>query len=763
MAVSSNVSANRIAARLRLEGAWLLVVCLLAGVLGGMHRLGPLQASIERFDLVFYDGLQWAHRASAPNDLVIVTIDEPSIEALGPWPWPRSRYAELIEHANSLGAKIIALDLLLVDPSLSDQVLVDAMQQAARAGEPIRLAVGVRDDGRQDLAPHPLFAAHASMGHAQFPVDADGNVRRFSPYQRLWPAFGLLLEPTNPSALAGLADRELWLPQLQSPPTTINARDLLAMPSGSATLVDKVVLIGAAAAGLGDRYPSRLLPGGQRLSPGVELHAVVHAAQAQAKFVRTLPNPIQAALSAAWIALSLIWLMKASPWAGLAGCAVAIVSACTVSALLLVWGYWWPVSAAILTLVLAIPLWNWRRMAAVVRQLRLESQSLHEATRATATELVLPSPADSIVRTVSQSASTSVSRREPVDAALENLRVAASQAVALQRFLRDCLDHLPHPALLARRQGPLLLVNEPWRRAFGDVPGDLRQLQPASLVNLIRQPEASMEYVDHQQRNWWLTTLTHQAEPLDLVVVQWVDVSLIRKSQRDREEVMRFLSHDMRSPLISMLAQIEDERRTALVASGQTLSAGRLDQLEAQARQSLELADQFTHLTRAESLPLQDEPVNLSFVIQQTVDACWQKARQKELRLHVDDRIEAGLGEAWVNGEAQLLRRALTNLIDNAIRFSPPGQSIDLGLNQHGDQFELTVRDYGPGIPPEHMGHLFDPFWRAPGQPDYGGVGLGLAFVHRVMQRHGGTVLAQSGEPGVRFVLRIPGLDAVKS
>jgi two-component system sensor histidine kinase MprB len=111
----------------------------------------------------------------------------------------------------------------------------------------------------------------------------------------------------------------------------------------------------------------------------------------------------------------------------------------------------------------------------------------------------------------------------------------------------------------------------------------------------------------------------------------------------------------------------------------------------------------------------------------------------------------------WVVGETSGLERAITNLLDNAAKWSPPGGTVHVSLHAG----VLTVDDEGPGIPDADLPHVFDRFYRAAESRSMPGSGLGLSIVRQVVERHAGTVSAgRSPYGGARLVMRLPGSPA---
>jgi signal transduction histidine kinase len=121
--------------------------------------------------------------------------------------------------------------------------------------------------------------------------------------------------------------------------------------------------------------------------------------------------------------------------------------------------------------------------------------------------------------------------------------------------------------------------------------------------------------------------------------------------------------------------------------------------------------------------------------------------------------VEVSLGplpEVWVSGDRDDLRRAVWNLVDNALKYTQAGR-VDLRLRAEDGAAELAVRDTGIGIAEDHLEHVFDRFWRAPGVRGTTGSGLGLAITKWVAQTHGGTVSVDSTVGhGTTFVLTLP-------
>ena len=146
--------------------------------------------------------------------------------------------------------------------------------------------------------------------------------------------------------------------------------------------------------------------------------------------------------------------------------------------------------------------------------------------------------------------------------------------------------------------------------------------------------------------------------------------------------------------------------------------------------------------------------MDLAQVAHDAADEVWPQANARRIR--VDRELEI---EALVRGDAQLLRRALTNLLMNAAKFSADGTCIRISIDRAGPDWRIAIVDEGCGIAAEDLPHIFERHRRfqRPGQPPVEGSGLGLALVKTVAEKHGGSVMvASTSERGSRFELRIP-------
>jgi signal transduction histidine kinase len=249
-----------------------------------------------------------------------------------------------------------------------------------------------------------------------------------------------------------------------------------------------------------------------------------------------------------------------------------------------------------------------------------------------------------------------------------------------------------------------------------------------------------------------VAALNTESVRLSGLVFNFSDISLLKASERKRNELLNFLSHDLRAPLVSLTALLDLAKTQKPTDELATL----LRRMESHTGKTLNLAEQFLHLARAESSEgFVFRDVDMVSVVLNAAEQVWGQARGRGIQLqqHID------IDEAWISGDGGLLERALVNLLDNAIKYSETGSRVTVALTLDSISVRCCVADQGSGIPGEELPRLFDRFHRVrqTGAAEIQGAGLGLALVDVVARRHGGQVEVTSEQGrGSCFCLVIP-------
>jgi signal transduction histidine kinase len=224
-------------------------------------------------------------------------------------------------------------------------------------------------------------------------------------------------------------------------------------------------------------------------------------------------------------------------------------------------------------------------------------------------------------------------------------------------------------------------------------------------------------------------------------------------ASRAKDDFLAMLGHELRNPLSVISTSVAILER----AGDQSQAAVRSRLVIArQVRHLTDLVNDLLDMTRVTSgkIALARRPLDAAEVVRGCVATLAQagKTRGHEIALAVEP--------AWVEGDETRLQQVITNLVLNAVKFTPPGGSITAGVRAEGDTVRLWVQDTGVGIAADVLPRVFDAFVQ--GQPaserSQGGLGLGLTLVHRLAQLHGGSVEAASGGPGhgATFTVRLP-------
>jgi two-component system sensor histidine kinase CpxA len=208
------------------------------------------------------------------------------------------------------------------------------------------------------------------------------------------------------------------------------------------------------------------------------------------------------------------------------------------------------------------------------------------------------------------------------------------------------------------------------------------------------------------------------------------------------------ISHELRSPLARLGVAVE------LARSGENLDAN-LNRIQKESDRLNSLVGQLLQVTRAEGDPnsLRRDPIRLDDLVAQLVEDAQIEASAHGCELRYDHHEPL-----TVEGDPELLRRAVENVIRNAIRYSPPREPVEVSLARRNGHAIVDIRDHGPGVPEESLSRIFDAFYRVDSDRNRvsGGIGLGLSIARRAVQLHKGAIRARNAQPGLEVELELP-------
>lgn len=726
-----------------------LVVCWLA-----------LGSAADRANNLVYDALIRLQGGPADEAVVIVAIDDRSLQTLGRWPWPRAVHADMIDRLTQTGPRAVAYDVLFTEPEADDPALAAALTRAGNVYLPLLVdAPGADGAPWRVVEPAPPLARSAAgLGHVNLTVDGDGVIRRLPLYmqggEQAWSQLIVPLARTRVPARAPDPDAATPYALMAARPEAIAYRgppgrfrtlsfaDVLSGEVPAAFLKDKLVLVGATAPGLGDRYATPAAPHGE-LSPGVEIQAALLQTLLEGGGPRTLPPPWVLALSLMPLALLVGGFLFLRPFANMVlGAGLIVLTLAASLTAFLSASLWFPPAAAVAGLALAYPFWSWRRLAAASAYMQSEVEIFERDVPSLTGAPLTPFR----------------SRGDVVSRQVDALRTALKQLRDLDRFISDALRSLPDATVVADPTGRILLANDRARRLFGSALDDQADL--ATLFQSLGEPSwrrflnaedvdpGDIQTPDGRTMKAAAAALTDAAGQSVGHIVRFADMTLFRIAERQREQALQLLSHDMRAPQVSIITLLE---------GGQSRTDPSFERrIGHYARQTLDLAEGYVQLARAESQPYRAVILDLGQVLMDAADTLWPQASAKGVTI----QTPTGEDEYLVEGDPALLRRLLTNLLDNALKYGPSASvitcTLDIEASDDGEVCMVRISDQGPGLSAEAARRLFQPFGH--GDADQRGAGLGLAFVRTVAGRHGGHIRYEAGAVGATFVLTLPRL-----
>ncbi|MES9969500.1 MAG: CHASE2 domain-containing protein [Candidatus Thiodiazotropha sp.] len=851
-----------------------LIMLLLTGLLAASNWLW-------RWDLLLYDLQLGFISRPAAEDIIIVAVDEKSLEALGRWPWSRQVHAKLVDRLTQAGARAIVLDILFAEPDRNDPESDNQLIQSIAASERVFMPV-ILEEHRQggmlvESMPLPALSnVAAGLGHVHMDLDADGIARGVFLYEGLgqayWPHLMLAvlhwLEPGD----AGMRSA----PTSQQTPNihTINRHTHRLIPfygpaghyhrySYSQVLEgdflpnlfrDKIVVVGVTATGIGDALPTPVSGYGVPM-PGVEINANVLQSLRQDQAITPVAYLPHLLVSALIVVLPFVlypyFPTRVAPLVSL----LLVVAFFLFTIALLRWAeYWFPPSAALLGLLLSYPLWSWRRLDQAVRYLNEQLERMQKEQRLLPVEQppsdittsmeflarLMPLQgwvlydADSGKQLLQHGSTlgpplellptgtwqrsgaelwTAIQRPEstwqlglvwprtevPVgrsmklvdefalqfslepetnqDGMLERVELRMHQMqetnARLQRFrhlISNAVGQMDDGLMVINGLGQVVMAN-PRASFYLGHPSDhellgedayhllnILEIQGAETWQevftkvLLHKEPVRFEAVRNPDTELFVQLKSLQEVDAEFpgMIINLSYIGTLKRSERTRAKMLNFLSHDIRSPITSLLSLTQSKQ--LLEGSAAEMA----EQIQPLARRSLKLADNFLRLARAEVAETASfTDTNFVEVAHNAADEVYVQAKAKQvtlLRRFNEDEI-------WLRGDLGLLERALVNLLENAVKFSPPEGQVTMTLSIKHSRLICEIEDQGPGIPEHQLNDIFMPFMQADSNQMMRkkGVGLGLSFVKVVAEKHHGSVTAANvGKTGAVFTLNLP-------
>ncbi|MFZ4515378.1 MAG: sensor histidine kinase [Acidimicrobiia bacterium] len=323
--------------------------------------------------------------------------------------------------------------------------------------------------------------------------------------------------------------------------------------------------------------------------------------------------------------------------------------------------------------------------------------------------------------------------------------------------LCHALDALDAGVLIADASGEVIFRNRPANHFLAQPVGHdhvsevLQRLLVAAVLGVSSEEELALFGPPPVTFAVRAEPLTHDG--LRIGAVAWVrDISTMRRVDQVRRDFVANVSHELKTPIGALTVLAE----TMLVMDAPEVQHRLADRMVREAERLAQLVEDLLSLSiiEAESTP-ERQLINIPTLVGDAVDAITAVAEQRDISLALGQSPHG----VWVQGNARQLSSALTNLLDNAIKYSDAGAGVQVEMQVEGEYVTIAVIDQGIGIPAQDLERVFERFYRVDRARSRatGGTGLGLSIVRHVMQAHGGDVQVASVEgAGSRFTLRLP-------
>ncbi len=823
---------------------------ILAAIFAVITFALSISQTLLPLEQLLYDRLLRIQFDSANPDVVIVAMDEKSLQRYGPLPWSRQLHTQLINQLSKTQVKAIGYDVLFNKRKNSDDdALVEAVKNNGKIVFPVVIERVTQTGELIELMPFPeLTQATNNLGLVHFELSSD-NIARSSylmaglgePYWRSFAVevldvangeqkYELPIKGTGKQPSYDLTqieqERLIYLPFKQNLHhfKRISFVDLVESDELLTQLTGKVVFVGvtATAARNADFLPVPVDRDGQ-IMPGVEINATLYEALDKSTHIQEISPIWNASILALFAFIFFNFLPHSLPRRSFY---YGIIFSGLM--LLLAWWLlhnqqsWFKVATLIVSLLLGYLIWIWRKMVAnmnffksTVERLAVEmkySMKLNnpadlktklkflshiELVENAAIEKFEFSPEwnekelqnqllslqkeqstkkeKKLFRKLIQLNKNSLIKKEAttygvIEGRIKDLEEAIRQLNFLRRFVEQTMDRMSDAIVLSDTDGQIFYSNLVAQRYIPQLKSDsfthLSQLLELMTLKDNQQWSHHLRSVLQDGVSSDLIAITNNGLDLklsislldnvsgrDFIILNMTDVSAIKREQRRQLEMIDFISHDLRSPMTSILALLSRYKR----APENYDSAEMHTEIEKLTRSSLTLAEQFLMLSRTESnIDVATYPVELLSSIDNAMAIVMPQAASANITLEFDFMAYEDI---WLNANQDLLERVIINLLSNAVKYSPEDSSVWISIEQTDSAVKLKVKDQGEGIKQEQMEAIFKPFTRMQKHEmaKVKGIGLGLRFVRAAMLRFGGKVAVESsiGE-GSCFTLEFP-------
>ncbi len=773
---------------------------IIAATLSIFFGIASYYSVFKSTDFYLYDLAHTFSEVVPAEDIVIVDIDEQSLAILGAWPWSRARHADLLDQLSVLGIDNVAFDVIFSELKAEDVAGDVAFSESIERHGGVVLPVFIGQAGHKgapvEVPPASLFYdADPAVGHVHIDCEYDSICR--SVYLKegvgkpFWPHLSLALlqqqrftrtiagtripERESKSSMLIYRDFENYIlfPRSGVDFNTISFLDVINGYFEPGQFKGYTAFVGSTAAGLGDEISTPIGP-----LPGVVANATIYQELRSESLIQKPSSFIQALSIAILGFVILLFISRMTPLYFLLSTLSLVVAIYGFMVFCLVkLHYWFPVASLILLILVYYPLWSWFKLQLALNFLRAQLGKLRYEN-ITSGGLFTES-----TKTLSKNKRGVAFGVEAVTNTLNQLGSLGGVLDEHRFLIENTLTHLQEAVLLAAVDGRIVLANIEAKQCF-DIKNDTKLNTLAERIDKLehktltawpqyidelatgkhiggieihlRQSEEENDNIDSARVLYCKGALEQfdssngNAQVIKMLVLTFTDITPIKSIERSRLDTLNFLSHDLRAPMVSILALLNN------IKSGKNVDStdDNLEVIRRYTENNLRYSESILQLSRAEALNQE----SFGFVdVHSVVDTAYCNANDFAKSKRIELSIDREDADFWVEGDAELLERAVQNLLSNAIKYSDEGSRVVLTLRSKNDQAEIQVTDNGVGIDTAEVDNIFSRYKRAGQSRANLGAGLGLFFVKTVIQKHSGTIDVQSvlGE-GASFTIALP-------
>lgn len=679
-------------------------------------------------DNVMYDQVQRSKPARLANKIILVTVDDRAIKELGGWPLSRSLYAKFLKNLADTKnyPQAIGLDILFIDPMAEDRELGE---QIARHN--VTLPVEMRFDSETQhynlvLPPSELSYGTSNIAHINVAFDEDGVIRGSNLVESGIPH--LAFSMAGHAITAEIEAHPYRRFNLINPDTgfpTVSLSDVLQPNFPLSIFRDKYVLIGSTAPSLGDHYPS-VFAGKQKVgTPGVLFHASFLNDILNNQLIKKANKTTLMLVNGLALMVILLGILTLSPTRELILTVSIVIGLGIISAFLLIkYDYWLNPTALFITTLLIKPVWAWRRLRMIVIFIRQRADQLASLKVSDSKSKRFQFSRDSVLQ-----------YSNILDQAIQTTRNRLKN-------LEKIVNRLPEAMLVVTENNQLVLANQKFQESFYQTEYDdslsLDQLLARwnytvqDIENILLQPPGQTYLViqdeDGTSQRFMLRRVEYEYDiDTKLFLLMFIGVTEILRFQAQRDRTLQLLSHDMRTPVASVIALC---RKLIATKSSSDLIEPTVEQIGGHSKRLLSMMDDFILSIRADDSHYNLVPALLENILDEALHYVKDLAEEKNMAL----RIEQPDDPVFVKAEVRLIERVLINLLVNAIRYGQPNQPVTIQIE------EIASRDDRSRVRCTVINKI------AEAQPDDDyekkekGFGLGLEFVEHVIRKHHGSI-----------------------